>query len=551
MKRLKFKKPFNGMDNALKLIPESYKVDGKEFEITDGVETYRVKWSTSLNEATVLMSSNKNLINEDMQKMKHLMGFKSEETLGIVKGAARLDENKKFGDVLNKTKKLISESEEKESINEAEGPKHLKSGMGGSNKGKSRTDKTEVLKDKSKKQRRQDDKAASKNIHEEYEDGDIPSQAKIGQEFKSKGASINDANFNAKERGIVGRLLNIIDNLSQESNGFSSQVFAKLEALTSAVDNALAKNAPAEDSEGEGAFNENKMQEWKEEPDFIDKLVKKGEGLSVHEEEDGELPPPPPEDYLDNQVFEGPQVEEVPCGKCKGKGCDHCSGMGVHMLPIELEPDAGVEYGVSGYEDLDEGGVCHECGDEEMDRFDEIFEGMYEEEGEESSIKPFDMQAIDDYSILHNELVVEFYVSPEDGYSYFIIANWSGSGNSWFDKGDRWTPDNWGVDNIKVNIDIDNLFFARGSEDLSVYDLKKYEYSDNKYGDEDKLKTLMNSLEPIEGVEFDKKTFLSEFEPILEEYIKDNIEDYEDYDEPDWSDPDVRSQYGKQFRNKY
>ena len=366
MKRLKFKKPFNGIDNAKKLIPESYKVDGKEFEITDGIETYRVKWSTSLNEATVLMSSNKNLIIEDMKKMKHLMGFKSEETLGTLKGAERLNENKKFGDVLNKTKKLINE---------------------------------------------------------EYEDGDIPSQAKIGQEFKSKGASINDANFNAKERGIVGRLLNIIDKLSQESNGFSSQVFAKLEALTSAVDNALAKNAPAEDSEGEGAFNENKMQEWKEEPDFIDKLVKKGEGLSVHEEEDGELPPPPPEDYLDNQVFEGPQVEEVPCGKCKGKGCDHCSGMGVHMLPIELEPDAGVKYGVSGYEDLDEGGVCHECGDEtqvdytmgskdsnqlpnppeeidfgyditkedsEMDRFDEIFEGMYEEESNDDDILPPD-----------------------------------------------------------------------------------------------------------------------------------------------------------------
>ena len=118
MKRLKFKKPFNGMDNALKLIPETYKVDGKEFEMTDGIETYRVKWESSLNEATVLMSSNKNLISEDMQKMKHLMGFKSEDTLGTLKGAARLDENKKFGDVWDKTKKLISESEETDVIEE-------------------------------------------------------------------------------------------------------------------------------------------------------------------------------------------------------------------------------------------------------------------------------------------------------------------------------------------------------------------------------------------------------------------------------------------------
>jgi len=43
MKRATFKKPFNGMDNALKLIPESYKVDGNEFQITDGIETYNIR----------------------------------------------------------------------------------------------------------------------------------------------------------------------------------------------------------------------------------------------------------------------------------------------------------------------------------------------------------------------------------------------------------------------------------------------------------------------------------------------------------------------------
>ena len=109
MKRLKFKKPFNGMDNAKKLIPESYKVDGNEFEITDGNETYRVKWSSLINEGIILTSSNKGQINEDMNKIKHLMGFKSQDTLGTVKGADRLDENKKFGDVLDKTKNLLNE----------------------------------------------------------------------------------------------------------------------------------------------------------------------------------------------------------------------------------------------------------------------------------------------------------------------------------------------------------------------------------------------------------------------------------------------------------
>ena len=78
MKRLRFKTPFNGMDNALKLIPESYKVDGKEFELTDGIESYRVRWE---NTPTILTALNKNLMNEDMQKMKHLMKYNSKDTL--------------------------------------------------------------------------------------------------------------------------------------------------------------------------------------------------------------------------------------------------------------------------------------------------------------------------------------------------------------------------------------------------------------------------------------------------------------------------------------
>ena len=37
------------------------------------------------------------------------MGYKSQDTLGTVKGANRLDENARFNDVLNKTKNLLSE----------------------------------------------------------------------------------------------------------------------------------------------------------------------------------------------------------------------------------------------------------------------------------------------------------------------------------------------------------------------------------------------------------------------------------------------------------
>ena len=111
MKRLVFKKEFKGIENALKVIPESYKVNGKEFHMTDGNEKYEIKWEGSLTEgrAVVLKASDKNLMTEDMAKMKHLMGYSSQDTLGTVKGSARLDENARFNDVLNKTKNLLNE----------------------------------------------------------------------------------------------------------------------------------------------------------------------------------------------------------------------------------------------------------------------------------------------------------------------------------------------------------------------------------------------------------------------------------------------------------
>jgi hypothetical protein len=119
MKRLKFKKEFNGVGNALKLIPESYRVDNKEFEMTDGNESYKIRWEGSLKEGTavVLMASDKKVINEDIQRMKALYNYKSLDTLGTVKGKARVDENASFADIYAKTKKLLGEAED-----ELEGP---------------------------------------------------------------------------------------------------------------------------------------------------------------------------------------------------------------------------------------------------------------------------------------------------------------------------------------------------------------------------------------------------------------------------------------------
>ncbi len=122
MKRLKFKKEFNGVGNALKMIPESYKVDNKQFEMTDGNESYKIRWEGTLSEgrAIVLAAADSKMISEDMQKMKHLMGYKSQETLGLVKGKSRLDENVAFGDIWNKSKVLL-EGEEIEDADAKEG----------------------------------------------------------------------------------------------------------------------------------------------------------------------------------------------------------------------------------------------------------------------------------------------------------------------------------------------------------------------------------------------------------------------------------------------
>ena len=122
MKRLKFKNPFNGVGNALKLIPEGYRVDNKVFEMTDGNEAYKIRWEGNLLEgkAVVLTAADKSLVNEDITRMKQLFGYKSHETLGTLKGKERLDENKMFGDIWNKTKSLM-ETEDMEGADAGEG----------------------------------------------------------------------------------------------------------------------------------------------------------------------------------------------------------------------------------------------------------------------------------------------------------------------------------------------------------------------------------------------------------------------------------------------
>jgi hypothetical protein len=142
MKRLKFKKPFNGVETALKVIPETYKVNNKVFEMTDGNEHYRVRWEGSLNEgkAVVLSSFHQEALNEDVAKIKHLMGFKSQDTLGNLKGGQRLTEDKTFFEMLKKSQAL-NEAEAKPDFLDLDGDGDKKEPMKQAAKGVKSTKK--------------------------------------------------------------------------------------------------------------------------------------------------------------------------------------------------------------------------------------------------------------------------------------------------------------------------------------------------------------------------------------------------------------------------
>jgi hypothetical protein len=114
IKRLNYKKEFNGLENAINLIPETYKVDKKVFEMADINETYRIRWEGTVNEgqAIVLKAENKKLVNESMDKIKHLMGFKSSDTSGRLNSAERLAEETNFTKVWDKAKAIIKEGQE-------------------------------------------------------------------------------------------------------------------------------------------------------------------------------------------------------------------------------------------------------------------------------------------------------------------------------------------------------------------------------------------------------------------------------------------------------
>ena len=104
MKRVKFKKEFTSIDEALTKVPASLKEDMNVFEMTDGNKTINVRWEGTLTEgrAVALKGKDDKLISEDMKHIQHLMGYKSQDTLGVVRGSERIDENETFKTLMGK-----------------------------------------------------------------------------------------------------------------------------------------------------------------------------------------------------------------------------------------------------------------------------------------------------------------------------------------------------------------------------------------------------------------------------------------------------------------
>lgn len=85
-------------------VPSRVKIDETTFAITDGENTYKLIWEgdTETGEPVITNFKNNQLVNEDIQKMKYLWGFKPKEEKKIVKEEADDVFKKMFRQVKNK-----------------------------------------------------------------------------------------------------------------------------------------------------------------------------------------------------------------------------------------------------------------------------------------------------------------------------------------------------------------------------------------------------------------------------------------------------------------
>lgn len=90
--------------HMLSKVPDEFKVEGKKFIMKDSSDNeYLVEWTSKKPNVTKRL--NKTLVNEEMNRIKSLYEYKSNESISNAK--SRIKENTEFSDMLNKARKLM------------------------------------------------------------------------------------------------------------------------------------------------------------------------------------------------------------------------------------------------------------------------------------------------------------------------------------------------------------------------------------------------------------------------------------------------------------
>lgn len=92
--------------HMLSKVPDEFKVDGKKFIMKDTADNeYLVEWTDKTPNVTKRL--NKTMVNEEMNRIKALYGYKSKDYFTTTNSQSRMNENKEFSDMLNKARQLM------------------------------------------------------------------------------------------------------------------------------------------------------------------------------------------------------------------------------------------------------------------------------------------------------------------------------------------------------------------------------------------------------------------------------------------------------------
>lgn len=112
-KRLSFKHTkFLNESQMLSRIPEEYKVDGQKIYMKDSVgNEYIVECAKSERsgfiETNVIAHNNEQLMNEEVNRINELFGYKEDSSYATTKADERINENRGFQDLMNLSRSLI------------------------------------------------------------------------------------------------------------------------------------------------------------------------------------------------------------------------------------------------------------------------------------------------------------------------------------------------------------------------------------------------------------------------------------------------------------